>query len=78
MNKFTKILLLVWACLAILSFVSAFWAPLYFKIIGLTFGGLNMITILTWVITYLQGIYYQNKIEKEIENVQMQTHSTEQ
>lgn len=78
MNKFTKILLLVWACLAILSFLNAFWAPLYFKIIGLTFGGLNMITILTWVITYLQGIYYQNKIEREIKNVQMQTHSTEQ
>lgn len=52
MNKFSKILLAVWVILALVSFVSAFWAPLFYKIIGIAFGGLNIITIMTWVISY--------------------------
>lgn len=52
MNKFSKIMLAVWVILALVSFVSAFWAPLFYKIIGIAFGGLNIITIMTWVISY--------------------------
>lgn len=52
MNRFSKIMLAVWVILALVSFVSAFWAPLFYKIIGIAFGGLNIITIMTWVISY--------------------------
>lgn len=65
MNKLSKIMLLVWGVLALVSFISAFFAPLYFKIIGLIFGTLNIMVILSLVITWLQGIYYSNKIKKE-------------
>ena len=75
MSKFSKILIIVWGCLAILSFVSAFFAPIYFKIIGLIFGGLNMITLITGVVAFFQSIYYKREIEKEFENVQLQTSS---
>lgn len=65
MNKLSKIMLIVWGVLALVSFISAFFAPLYFKIIGLIFGTLNIMVILSLVITWLQGIYYSNKIKKE-------------
>lgn len=78
MNKVSKIILIVWAVLALISFVSAFWAPLYFKIIGIAFGSLNMVTIITWVLSYFvmkgnQNLLNQmieeenNKLEKELE-----------
>ncbi len=68
MNKFSKILTGVWVCLAILSFVCAFFCPLIPKIIGIVFGSLNIITILSVVIAYFQGVYYKKKIDEEIEN----------
>lgn len=72
MSKFSKILLGIWAVLAIVSFICAFFCPLFPKIIGIVFGGLNILTILSLIITYFQGIYYKNKLEKEIEYVQLQ------
>lgn len=74
MNKFSNIMLMIWGILALVSFISAFWAPIFFKIIGLTFGGLNMIVILTLVITFFQGVYYRNKLNQE--NVQLQESET--
>lgn len=68
MNKVNKIILLVWAILALISFVSAFWAPLYFKIIGIAFGSLNMITIITWVLSYFVMKGNQNMLNKMIED----------
>lgn len=68
MNKVNKIILLVWAILALISFVSAFWAPLYFKIIGIVFGSLNMITIITWVLSYFVMKGNQNMLNKMIED----------
>lgn len=65
MNRFTKIMLAVWCVLALICFISAFFAPLYFKIIGIAFGMLNMSVILTLVITYFQGLYWKNKLEKD-------------
>jgi uncharacterized membrane protein required for colicin V production len=76
MSNFNKILIGVWACLAIMSFVCAFFCPLFPKIIGLAFGAINMITILTVVIAFLQQIYYKNKLEKELQDVQLQESQT--
>lgn len=68
MNKVNKIILLVWAILALISFVSAFWAPLYFKIIGIVFGSLNIVTIITWVLSYFVMKGNQNMLNKMIED----------
>ena len=68
MNKVNKIILLVWAILALISFVSSFWAPLYFKIIGIAFGSLNMISIITWVLSYFVMKGNQNMLNKMIED----------
>lgn len=64
MNKLSKIFMLIWVILALVSFVSAFWAPLYFKIIGLTFGTINVITIITWVVSYFVIKNQQSALEK--------------
>lgn len=68
MSKLSKIMLMIWGILALISFVSAFFAPIIFKIIGLLFGSLNMMVILTYVIVYFQEKYYVNKLNKEIED----------
>ena len=65
----TKIMLGIWAVLAIVSFICAFFCPIFPKIIGIAFGVLNLSVILTLVITYFQGLYWKNKIQKESENV---------
>ena len=67
MNKVNKIILLVWAILALISFVSAFWAPLYFKIIGIAFGSLNIVTIITWIVLYFTMKGNQMALNKMIE-----------
>ena len=69
MNKMSKIMLGIWAVLAIVSFICAFFCPLFPKIIGIAFGVLNLSVILTLVITYFQGLYWKNKVQKESENV---------
>lgn len=65
MTKFTKIMLAVWCVLALICFISAFFAPLYFKIIGIAFGSLNLIVILSMIIGYFQGLYWDNKLKKD-------------
>ena len=65
----TKIMLWIWAFLAIVSFICAFFCPIFPKIIGIAFGVLNLSVILTLVITYFQGLYWKNKVQKESENV---------
>lgn len=73
MEKFIKIFWTVWVCLALISFVSAFWAPLFYKIIGIAFGSINIIAILSVVISYFQGAF-----NKDIENeLQLQTEDKE-
>ena len=69
MNKMSKIILGIWAVLAIVSFICAFFCPIFPKIIGIAFGVLNLSVILTLVITYFQGLYWKNKVQKESENV---------
>lgn len=65
MSKMTKIMMGIWAFLAIVSFICAFFCPLFPKIIGLTFGGLNILVILTYIIAYFQQVYYVNKLNKD-------------
>lgn len=65
MNRFTKIMLAVWCVLALICFISAFFAPLYFKIIGIAFGSLNLIVILSMLIGYFQGLYWDNKMNSD-------------
>ena len=67
MNKYSKIMLAVWCVLALICFISAFFAPLYFKIIGIAFGVLNLSVILTLVITYFQGLYWKNILNKGVQ-----------
>lgn len=67
MNKFSKIMLAVWCVLALICFISAFFAPLYFKIIGIAFGVLNLSVILTLVITYFQGLYWKHKLNGDVQ-----------
>ena len=65
MSKMTKIMLWIWAVLAIVSFICAFFCPIFPKIIGIAFGVLNLSVIITLVITYFQGLYWKNKMEKD-------------
>ena len=70
MDKMTKIMLGIWAVLAIVSFICAFFCPLFPKIIGIAFGVLNLSVILTLVITYFQGLYWKNKLNKDAMSLQ--------
>lgn len=65
MNRFSKIMLAVWCVLALICFISAFFAPLYFKIIGIAFGVLNLSVIITLVVAYFQGLYWKKKLNKD-------------
>ena len=66
MNKMTKIMLWIWAVLAIVSFICAFFCPISPKIIGIAFGVLNLTVIITLVITYFQGLYWKNKLNTDV------------
>lgn len=64
MEKVSSVLLFVWMVLAVASFVASFWAPLFFKVLGLVFGGFNMLTILSWTISTIQE-RNRNKAKEE-------------
>ena len=49
-EKMTKILMIVWAVLAVASFVSGWFAPLFWGIVNWAFGGLNLMIIGSWAI----------------------------
>ena len=68
----------IWAFLAIVSFICAFFCPLFPKIIGIAFGVLNLGVIITLVITYFQGLYWKNKLNKDDGTIlQLQKDETE-
>ena len=70
MSKMSKILMGIWAFLAIVSFICAFFCPLFPKIIGLAFGALNLGVIITLVVAYFQGLYLKNKLEKDNKEIE--------
>ena len=56
MNTFTKLLIGLWALLALITFAGSFLIPvMFFKVAGIAFGGLNILTILSWVISTIQA-----------------------
>ena len=62
MNTFTKLLIGLWALLALINFAGSFLIPvMFFRIAGIAFGGLNILTILTWVISTIQAKKEYNK-----------------
>lgn len=63
MSRFNKLMIGIWCALAIMSFIASFFAPTFIKIIGLTFGGLNMLVILTFIIAYIQSQIYNTDLE---------------
>lgn len=67
MNKLGKILFAIWMVLAVASFVSSFWAPLFIKVLGIVFGSLNLMIIGSLVISYIQEVVAVNKLKKEEE-----------
>lgn len=62
-----KILLIIWALLAITSFVASFFAPLVVKIIGLVFGGVNIVVILTWIFSLLFDYISEARLQTLLE-----------
>ena len=56
MEKGTKIMVWIWAILALISFVGSWFTPLwFFKVCGWAFGGLNIMIGLSWLIATIQG-----------------------
>ena len=76
MSKMTKILMGIWAVLAIVSFICAFFCPLFPKIIGIAFGVLNLSVIVTLVVAYFQGLYLKKKLNKDVQLPQDEAETT--
>ena len=74
----SKIMTGIWAVLAIISFICAFFCPLFPKIILLAFGVLNLSVIVTLVVAYFQGLYWKKKLNKDDGTIlQLQKDETE-
>ena len=54
-SKLTKILMAIWAVLAVASFVSGWFAPLFWGIVNWVFGALNLMIIGSWTIAIIQA-----------------------
>lgn len=66
MSRFTKWLFAVWIMLAIACFVGAFFTPvLWIKVIGLVFGGLNSLVILSWGLAAIQAMIENKRLKIE-------------
>lgn len=63
-SKLTIVLMILWAVLAVASFVSGWWAPLFWGIVNWVFGGLNLMIIGSWVIATLLAKREYKKQEK--------------
>ena len=63
-DKMTKILMIVWAVLAVASFVSGWWAPLFWGIVNWVFGALNLMIIGSWTIATVLAKREYKKQEK--------------
>lgn len=48
--------MIFWGLMALAAFISAFFIPvIWVKIVNLVFGGVNMLVILSWVISVIQA-----------------------
>lgn len=67
-SRITKILIIIWAVLAVASFVSGwFVTPLFWSIVNWTFGGLNLMVIGSWTIATIAAKRALKKQQKIIE-----------
>lgn len=55
MDKMTKVLFIVWCVLAVAAFAASFFCPLIPKIIGIVFGGMNLLIIGAWISSIIEG-----------------------
>lgn len=67
MDKLSKIMFILWMVLAVIAFVSSFWAAGLVKIIGLVFGGFNLLIILSWITAAIQGLVQAKRIKESEE-----------
>jgi hypothetical protein len=67
MTKGNFIFIAIWSILAICAFVSNFWAPLVLEIFNITFGGVNMLLIITWVLSWIKIRNNKKYLEEVIE-----------
>ena len=58
---------ILWMVLAVIAFVSSFWAAGLVKIIGLVFGGFNLLIILSWITAAIQGLVQAKRIKESEE-----------
>lgn len=67
MDTLSKWLLAFWCILAIVCFVGAFFTPVWWvKVLGIVFGALNSLIILSLGISMIQ-VAIQRKVMKEME-----------
>lgn len=66
MNKLTKVLFIIWAILAVASFVAGFYAPMWIKIIEVVFGIFNIAILLAWGTAAIQEVKaHRSEMTKE-------------
>ena len=59
--------MIFWGLMALVAFISAFFIPvIWVKIVNLVFGGVNMLVILSWLISVIQAKREYKKL-KEME-----------
>lgn len=64
MSNFTKVLIVIWSILALINFTASFFIPIiFYKVIGISFGILNIINILTLLFTWI--VEKLNKFQRE-------------
>jgi len=56
--------MIVWMVLSIASFVSGWFAPLFWGIVNWAFGALNLMIIGSWLISFIQARKAYKKQEK--------------
>ena len=69
MDKLSKFLFGLWIVLAIAAFVGAFWAtPAIVRTLGIIFGIINMMIVLSWVSAFIREKREIKKLKKEKES----------
>lgn len=60
--------MIFWGLMALVAFISAFFIPvIWVKIVNLVFGGVNMLVILSWLISVIQAKKEFRKNQKDFE-----------
>lgn len=62
MSKLSKVLFVIWMVLAIACFIGAFYVtPAFVRVIGVLFGIVNLMIIMSWGLATIQAIIEKNK-----------------